>query len=182
MRSCIKLGYTAGMLYWTGLWMHLVNWQHRMFIWKKIITVALIPTAAGYENRNVCPVQTDNPPLSLSPDYSYPLTSRLGGLQHHPNKLGHVKVGCVVQGPHVSPAWAKVGISTQGKELASKAGCCLCITWTTEKGYRYECVRSECSNRQFVSSKDWSTVGVILIISSAYQVIQDYVQWSEKED
>lgn len=56
------------------------------------------------------------------------LTSGLRGLPHDPDELGHVKVCGVVQGPHVGPARAEVGICAQGKQLAGKAGGRLCVT------------------------------------------------------
>lgn len=56
------------------------------------------------------------------------LTSRLGGLQHHLDKLRYIEVRSVVQGPHVSPTWPKVGVSSEAEELTSEAGCSIRVT------------------------------------------------------
>lgn len=69
---------------------------------------------------------------SRSPDNSWSLTSGLRGLQNHTDQLRHIKVGGVVERPHVSPARAEVGIDTEAEELPSEAGCRLRISWTTE--------------------------------------------------
>lgn len=112
--------WIAGMSYWIRLNLAAEGWSKKHLAQEK---EALIATGAGYESSNVRPV----------------LTSRLRGLQHDADELGHIEVRGVVHGPHVGPARAQVRICTQGKELAGKAGRRLCITWGTKAG---ECVSS----------------------------------------
>lgn len=81
-------------------------------------------------NRSLCPCAVcEGGILPRSPTpLSLLLTSRRGRLQHHPDELGHVKVGGVVQGSHVCPAGAQARLGTQGEQLTGEAGRCICIT------------------------------------------------------
>lgn len=62
-------------------------------------------------------------------DGSSSLTSGLRGLQDHADQLRHIEVGGVVQGSHVGPARAQVGVGAEAEELPSKAGRRLRVTW-----------------------------------------------------
>lgn len=71
---------------------------------------AEVKVAAGgvdvyeYESGHTRVFHTESLCCSTLCTESYARTSGSGGLHHHPDQLGNIKVGSVVQRPHVSPA------------------------------------------------------------------------------
>lgn len=111
------------------------------------------PPLLGIKNKNISSARTVGMTFcSRGPDSSWSLTSGLRGLQNHADQLRHVKVGGVVQRPHVSPAWAEAGIGTEAEELPSEAGCRLRVTWTTEN--------TRVMQRQWCVMEGWNDIHV----------------------